>query len=459
MRIGWVLGVVLCMAAAVWAERQMEPLGRGLVAVHEPEGKIFLSWRLTGEDAKETSFHVYRQAKGQPAVRLTNEPLKDVTCFVDNLKGAKTPVEYVVRPVIGGKEHAACKPFAVDPNAPAAPYLSIALQTPEGCRPGDASIGDLDGDGEYEIVLKQEMRPRDNAREGASGQTKLEAYDLEKGFLWRIDLGRNIREGAHYIPFMVYDLDGDGRAEVACKTADGTVDGTGKVIGDADADWRNEDGRVLDGPEFLTIFDGRTGAALATVDYVPPRGMVSDWGDNTGNRVDRFLACVAYLDGQRPSLIMCRGYYTRAVLAAWNWRDGKLTPVWTFDSDDGTEGHRAYRAQGNHNLCVGDVDSDGRDEIVYGACAIDHDGKGLYSTGMGHGDAMHLSDIDPQRPGLEVFAIHENPRHPNGANLRDRQRALGAGFAGRGSRCEHGHRPNASRLRVLGVWRRSSRAL
>ncbi len=116
---------------------------------------------------------------------------------------------------------------------------------------------------------------------------------------------------------------------------------------------------------------------------------------------------------------MCRGYYTRAVLAAWNWRDGKLTHVWTFDSDDGTPGKRHYRGQGNHNLAVGDVDGDAKDEIVYGACAIDHDGKGLYSTGLGHGDAMHLSDIDPDRPGLEVWAIHERPHHPYGANLRD----------------------------------------
>ncbi|HPO69919.1 MAG TPA: rhamnogalacturonan lyase, partial [Anaerohalosphaeraceae bacterium] len=184
-------------------------------------------------------------------------------------------------------------------------------------------------------------------------------------------------------------------------------------------DWRGPSGRVLDGPEFLTIFDGRTGAALATTDYIPPRGDIRDWGDNTGNRVDRFLACVAYLDGQRPSLVMCRGYYAKTTLSAWNWRDGKLTHLWIFDSDDGTEGNRAYRGQGNHNLSVGDVDSDGKDEIIYGACAIDHDGRGLYSTGMGHGDAMHLSDIDPDRPGLEVFAIHENPRHPNGANLRD----------------------------------------
>jgi rhamnogalacturonan endolyase len=286
-------------------------------------------------------------------------------------------------------------------------------------------VGDLDGDGEYEIVLHQAGRGRDNAQAGMTDPPILEAYRLDGTLLWRIHLGKNVREGAHYTQFMVYDLDGDGRAEVACKTADGTVDGRGQVIGDARADWRDERGYILDGPEYLTIFDGKTGAALATTDYLPPRGKVSDWGDDYGNRVDRFLACIAYLDGQRPSLVMCRGYYTRTALVAWNWRDSAnarrstLTRVWTFDSDDGTSGNAAYRGQGNHNLSVGDVDGDGRDEIVYGACVIDDNGKGLYSTGLGHGDALHLSDVDPDRPGLEVFDIHERPRHPHGAEFRD----------------------------------------
>lgn len=162
-----------------------------------------------------------------------------------------------------------------------------------------------------------------------------------------INPGKNIREGAHYTQFMVYDLDGDGRAEFVCKTADGSVDGTGKTIGDPNADWREKEGRsigkILKGPEFLTIFDGRTGAALATTDYLPGRGEVAAWGDTYGNRVDRFLACIAYLDGKRPSPVMCRGYYTRTVLAAWDWREGKLTRRWVFDSHDGTPGNLLFR--------------------------------------------------------------------------------------------------------------------
>ncbi len=275
-------------------------------------------------------------------------------------------------------------------------------------------MGDLDGDGKYEIVVKQEKTPKDNSQSGVTGETLLEAYKLDGTLLWRINLGKNIREGAHYTQFLVYDFDGDGKAEVVCKTADGTVDGTGKVIGDASADYRNSGGYILSGPEFLTVFNGQTGAALATANYNPPRGNVSSWGDNYGNRVDRFLATVAYLDGVRPSIVMTRGYYTRSVLAAWNWRDGKLTQVWTFDSNN----HPGYSGQGNHNVSVGDVDNDGKDEIVFGAMAVDDNGQPLWTTGYGHGDALHLTDIDPDRPGLEVFDIQE--RFDNaGGHLND----------------------------------------
>ena len=285
----------------------------------------------------------------------------------------------------------------------------------------DCSVGDLDGDGQYEIIVKWDpSNSKDNAQSGYTGNVYLDAYKMDGTQLWRIDLGRNIRAGAHYTQFMVYDLDGDGRAELACKTAPGTVDGIGQNVilaGDnPSADYRNSSGYILSGPEYLTIFNGLTGAAVATTYYNPPRGTVSSWGDSYGNRVDRFLACVAYLDGVRPSLVMCRGYYTRAVLAAWDWRDGVLTQRWTFDTN--TSGNSEYTGQGNHNLSVADVDGDGKDEIVYGACSIDDNGTGLYTTGLGHGDAMHVGDLDPDRPGLEVFQVHESPSAA-GAEFRD----------------------------------------
>jgi len=180
-------------------------------------------------------------------------------------------------------------------------------------------------------------------------------------------------------------------------------------------------GYVLAGPEFLTVFDGLTGRALATTDYVPARGDVNAWGDAYGNRVDRFLACVAYLDGVRPSVVMCRGYYTRTTLVAWDWRDGKLTQRWFFDSDKHgpADNTNPYRGQGNHNLSVADVDGNGRDEIIYGAMCINADGTPATPPALGHGDAIHVSDLDPTRPGLEVFDIHENPRHPHGMEFRD----------------------------------------
>ena len=420
-RVGVAASVLIWAASTTAAEpppRQMERLGRGLVAIHQGDGKVFLSWRLLGTDPDAVTFHVDRATDGGRSERLTTEPLAKVTHFVDPTVDLTLATTYLVIPVIDGKEQSSSR-VELPAGAPARPYLSIPLQTPAGYSPGDASVGDLDGDGEYEIVLHQVGRGRDNSQAGTTTEPILEAYKLDGTMLWRINLGKNIREGAHYTQFMVYDIDGDGRAEVACKTADGTIDGKGNVIGDANADHRNSRGCVLAGPEFLTIFDGQTGATLATTDYIPPRGRVADWGDDYGNRVDRFLACIAYLDGQRPSLVMCRGYYTRAVLAAWNWRDGKLTNTWTFDSDDGTPGNRAYRGQGNHSIAVGDVDGDGRDEIVYGSCVIDDNGHGLYSTGLGHGDAMHLADHDPDRPGLEVFKANGDRANRAGIQMRD----------------------------------------
>ncbi|HLP09995.1 MAG TPA: rhamnogalacturonan lyase [Opitutaceae bacterium] len=460
-------GAPATLAAEPPPARIMENLGRGIIAVHQPDGSVFVSWRLLATDPENIAFNLYRTTAPGAATdsgpfgsrpdatagiaKLTDSPLRDVTWFLDTTARLERTTGYFVRPVVDGLELEPSATFTLAADAPALPYLSIPLQTPEGYTPGDASAGDLDSDGEYELVLKQEQRPQDNSRAGLTGDTLLQAYKLDGRLLWSIHLGKNIREGAHYTQFIVYDLDSDGRAEVACKTADGTLDGAGKPIGDPSADWREQgaatvptqdrtgaiatptgltahlEGRILRGPEYLTVFDGCTGAALATTDYLPgrhpdTRNPTADqlnaiWGDSYGNRSDRFLACAAYLDGVHPSLVMCRGYYTRAVLAAWDWRDGKLTSRWVFDSDS-SEANRAYRGQGNHNLSVADVDGDGRDEIVYGAAVIDDNGTGLYSTGWGHGDALHVSDLDPTNPGLEVFDIQERFDR-QGMSLRD----------------------------------------
>ncbi len=441
--------LLAAVPAASLPPRQMETLGRGVIAIKSEPGKIFVSWRVLGTDPVGLAFNLYRSADGATPEKLNPAPLTGATHFIDATFNPAAANTYSVRPLLAGAEpppSARTVVATIPANAPARPYFSIPLKTPAGYTPNDTSVGDLDGDGEYEIIVHLTGRARDNSRAGITDEPIFHAYKLDGTLLWSINLGKNIREGAHYTQFLVYDFDGDGRAELICKTADGTVDGIGKVIGDAKADYRTQgedlvpsrdpsgsvttpDGKrmasragyVLAGPEFLTVFDGRTGAALATADYVPARGDVNAWGDAYGNRVDRFLAGVAYLDGVRPSAVMCRGYYTRSVLAAWDWRDGKLTQRWVFDSDQHgpADNTNPYRGQGNHNLSVADVDGDGRDEIVYGAMCINADGTPRYSTKLGHGDALHVSDLDPTRPGLEVFAIHENPKHPYGIEFRD----------------------------------------
>jgi rhamnogalacturonan endolyase len=392
--------------------RQMEKLDRGLVAVKVSTG-VLVSWRLLGTEASSTSFNVYRNG-----VKLNASPITTSTNYQDNT--GTTSSSYTVRAVVGGVEQtasAAAIPWANN-------YLDVPLQRPAGgttpdgvsytYNANDASVGDLDGDGQYEIVLKWDpSNSKDNSQDGYTGEVFVDAYKLNGTRLWRISMGKNIRAGAHYTQFMVYDLDGDGKAEVAMKTADGTKDGTGTVIGSSTADYRNSVGRVLTGPEFLTIFAGATGKILTTTNYDPPRGTVGDWGDTYGNRVDRFLATIAYLDGEKPSLVMARGYYTRSVLVAYNWRGGTLSKLWTFDSNG--SGNSAYAGQGNHNLTAADVDGDGKDEIVYGAMTVDDNGARKYNTALGHGDALHVGDLDPNNAGLEVFKVMENTSAAYGA--------------------------------------------
>jgi len=390
--------------------KQMEYLDRGVVAVKVNNG-VFISWRFLGTDDKSTGFNIYRDG-----TKINDAPITTKTNYVDTKGSANS--KYVIKAVVGGVETEASK--ATIPWGEQ--YKTLTLKRPgNNYAANDMSVGDVDGDGQYELFVKwYPSNAKDNSQSGKTDNTLIDCYKLDGTFLWRINLGINIRSGAHYTQFQVYDYDGDGKCEMVCKTAPGTKDGKGKnvIMGNdnPNADYRNGNGYVLDGPEYLTIFDGETGAEIHTVKYTPERGNVSAWGDSYGNRVDRFNACTAYLDGVHPSVVMCRGYYTRTTLAAYDFKNKKLVQRWYHNSDK--KGQGAY-GDGNHNVSVADVDGDGRDEIILGSAIIDDDGKTYSRTGFGHGDAMHVSDMDPDRAGLEGWFVHEDKGAAYGYEMRD----------------------------------------
>ncbi|MFQ3578999.1 MAG: hypothetical protein SNJ71_02525 [Bacteroidales bacterium] len=394
-----------------FAQRKMERLDRGLVAVKVTNG-VFLSWRVFGNEPQNVSFNIYRGT-----TRVNSSPITGATNLID--AAGTTTSTYTVRPVINGVEQTVGGTASVW----ASQVLTVNLQRPAGgsnpsgsytYSPNDISVGDVDGDGEYELILKwNPSDAKDNSQSGYTGNVFIDCYKLNGTRLWRIDLGINIRAGAHYTQFLVGDYDGDGFAEVAMKTAPGTRDGSGAFISkgaaasaDHSADYRNSSGYILSGPEYLTIFNGRTGRELATVNYNPGRGTVSSWGDSYGNRVDRFNATNAYLDGKKPSMVFQRGYYTRMTVAAWDWDGTTLRQRWFFDSN--ATGNGAMAGNGNHSIMAADGDGDGFDEIYTGSGAIDHDGKLMWCTRMGHGDANHIGDFDISNPGLEVWQVTES---------------------------------------------------
>lgn len=430
-------------------KRVMEKLDRGTVAVKTNDG-VYLSWRLLGtESLTNQAFDIYRDSE---KIYTTGE--HDATCYTDSKGTADN--KYTVVP----KGEAIDKTEAVDVwttnttyKGRSVAYKDIAFKVPDGGKTptdeeytytaNDMSVGDLDGDGEYEYIVKWDpSNSKDNSVKGYTGNVYLDAYELDGTLLWRIDLGVNIRAGAHYTQYMVYDFDGDGKSEVILKTAPGSKDGEGNYVskagknitkGDDKKDYRNSSGLLMGkdgGPEYLTVFNGETGAAMQTVDFDPPRSILtsSKWGDSYANRSERYLAAVAYLDGVHPSVVMTRGYYTYVYAAAYTWDGTDLKEQWlstntpteenggtgcTVKYADGTSKNNTNKtlyAQGAHSVSVADVDNDGYDEIIFGSAVLDHDGTVLTYDGRGHGDAEHVSDFDNDGK-QEIFMAHEAGKH------------------------------------------------
>lgn len=427
-----------------FSSRQMENLGRGILVFHTNFTNVKISWRHFYNDTT-TYFNVLKNGRKINWLPIsdnhmeTNSTLSSdrfavisYNSYKDCLQGINGDTSATVT---------AWQNYTTNQKCNAA-YKTIPMNVPEGgflngttysYRPNDCSVGDLDGDGEYELIVKWDPEnAQDNSKSGYTGDVYLDAYKLDGTQLWRIDLGKNIRAGAHYTQFLVYDFDGDGKAEVACRTAPGSKDATGEYLSCGPAakdnpksDYRDSHGRVYTNPEYLTVFES-DGTEGSTVTFQPARGSSSDWGDNYGNRSERFLGCVAYLDGVHPSIVMCRGYYfgkdgynSRMELAAFDYKNKSISLKWHFKANLKKNINAKFVGQGNHNLSVADVDNDGKDEIIYGACAFNDDGTGLYSTGLGHGDAIHVSDMDPDRPGLEVWDVHEDKGSKYSSELHD----------------------------------------
>ncbi len=469
--------------------RAAETLDRGLVAMQITDG-VYLSWRLQvnednvyGTGTANTSFDIYRDG-----TKIATE--SNTTNYID--VGGTSASKYQV--VVSGENKSKCK--EVTAFSSGSNYFDIAVNKPEAITLprtatftsasgssyigftdaegnqisswrsedavwdpaeyaiNDASCGDLDGDGEYEIVVKWDCWGKDNSQTGLTGTVYLDAYKLDGTRLWRIDLGRNIRAGAHYTQFLVYDFDGDGKAEVMCKTAPGSKDANDAYVSSASsystitstdntASYINDSGYILSGDEYLTVFNGQTGAAIDTIYYPNQRVDVSVWGDTNGNRLDRYTADVAYLDGTTPYAVYMRGYYfgrngqQRQAACAVSFNGSRLNCKYSFDTYDvtsyssksssssyfsdgtykGVDGYRSgngiYVGQGNHNCTVADVDNDGRDEVLTGALCYELDTtKDIltpkWCTFKGHGDALHIGDYDPTHSGYEFFVVHED---------------------------------------------------
>ncbi len=411
------------------AARKVEYLTRGTVAIKTDSG-VFLSWRLLGTESADTSFDVYKNGE----MLLSGYEKTNYT----DAEGTLNDVYQVI--ISGGDISKEKKTTVMEKD-----YIDIPISRPVPDVAGnalagedytytanDATVADLDGDGEYEYILKWDpTNSQDNYYSGYTGNVYVDAYETDGTLMWRIDMGVNIRAGAHYTQFIAYDFDCDGKAEIAIRTAPGSKDATGAYVtevglnlteGDNSRDYRNTDGRITTAPDYLTMFNGETGAAMQTVDFYVQRGDLgasSGWGGgaaDNGSYSERYLAGVAYLDGIKPSLLMCRGYYYRATVGAYSWDGENFELVWM--RDDKTKSADNLYGKGAHSLSIADVDNDGRDEVVYGAAVINDNGEVMYETDLQHGDALHVSDFDNDGD-QEVFMVHEHGYSTYGAELHD----------------------------------------
>lgn len=410
MRSVWIwCAAVLGLAGMISGQRLAETIDRGMIAVPCSEGGVYLGWRLLKSDPSDIAFNLYRITDGKAAVRLNEKPLAQTTDYIDSAVPLNSANSWQLCAVVNGSEQPAEAQVQLPAHPPVRSYISVPFRGNYVC--SKVAIADLNGDGKYDFVIKQPAQISDPGVWRKSEETwKVEAYLNDGTFLWRRDLGWNIEQGIWWSPMVVYDFDGDSRAEVALKTAP------------ADTDYRNPDnhslpGRVMSGPEYCSILDGMTGEELDRVEW-PARGNPDDWGDAKNNRASRHLMGVAYLDGKQPSLLVLRGTYTLMRVDAYNFRGKKLAVLWRWSGDDENP---KVRGQGMHGLHAADIDADGRDEIILGSAVLDDNGKILWNTGLGHPDACYVTDILPERPGLEIIYGIEPPCAQNGICLVEAQ--------------------------------------